>query len=268
MTTRELLLSAWAPGIAVPLLCLLAIVLYAARYRRRLQPRAAFHAAAVALFFVALASPIGVLARGYLFSAHMLQHLILVLAVPPLLLLGLPRQPDADPPREGSAGVYIGSWLAGAAAMWIWHERTLCNAAATVPAVQWLQTITLLLMGFAFWRPILAPRDSDRLPPFQGILYLFTSCVTCTVLGIMVTFSPVEVCNAYMHPVDSLGVLPLIRDGWGLSRRGDQELGGLMMWVPACFVYAAAILATLSRYYQGERPSLASAPARGRRGGR
>jgi putative membrane protein len=256
MTTKELLLSAWDPGTVVPLLCAFALAAYLAHFRRRLEPRSAFFVLAVALFFVALASPIGVLAHGYLFSAHMLQHLLLMLGVPPLVFLGLPRERDLAHPRGAGAVAYGGAWLAGVGAMWIWHAPTLCNAAAVSTTVQWCQTASLLAMGLAFWRPILAPRLLDRLPVFSGILYLFAACVACTLLGIMVTLSPVEVCGAYMHPVDSLGVMPLLQGRWGLSHQADQEIGGLMMWVPACLVYAAAILVTLGRYYGEEHRSL------------
>jgi cytochrome c oxidase assembly factor CtaG len=257
VTTRSLLLSAWDPGTVVPLACILALGAYGFRYRGRLDARAVFFGLAVAIFFVALASPIGVLARGYSFSAHMLQHLLLMLVVPPLVLLGLPREraPRASPPRDRGAFGYLGPWVAGVGAMWFWHAPSLCNAAAVSPSVQAFQTASLLGMGYAFWRPILAPCVADRLPAFAAILYLFAACVACTILGIVVTLSPVEVCSAYTHPVDSLGVLPLLRDGWGLSCRADQEIGGLMMWVPACFVYAAAILATIGRYY-GEEQTL------------
>ncbi len=257
MTTKELLLSAWAPGLAVPLLCVLALLLYGLRFRGRHGRRAALFGAAVAVFFVALASPVGVLARGYLFSAHMLQHLLLMLAVPPLLLLGLPRPPDPAQaaPGDSDRTVMVGAWLAGVGAMWIWHARPLCNAAAQIPVVQGFQTASLIAMGLSFWRPILAPRAADRLPPFPAMLYLFSACVACTILGIVVTLSPVEVCSAYMHPTDALGILPLLRDDWGITCKVDQQLGGLMMWVPPCLVYGAAILATLGRYYAGERGS-------------
>jgi putative membrane protein len=264
MTTKELLLSAWDTGAVVPFLCVLALAAYWAHFRRRrLGARPGFFVLAVAIFFLALASPIGTLARGYLFSAHMLQHLLLMLAVPPLVLLGLPREHDSARPREWSALGYGGPWAAGVGAMWIWHARTLCNAAAVSTAVQWVQTGSLVVLGLAFWRPILAPRLSDRLPVFSAVLYLFAACVACTILGIVVTLSPVEVCSAYMHPVDSLGAMPLLRDGWGLSHQADQELGGLMMWVPACLVYAGAILATLGRYYGEEhRAPLTTGDAR------
>ena len=115
-----------------------------------------------------------------------------------------------------------------------------------------LQTLTLVMMGLAFWRPILDPAVSRRMPVFPAMIYLFAACVACTVLGIIVTLSPVEVCSAYLHPLDTLGVLPLVRDGWGMSRQADQQIGGLLMWVPACLIYAAAMLATLGRYYAEE----------------
>ena len=63
MTTNELILSAWAPGLVVPILCVVALGVYGIHFRRRLTRRGAFFVLGVALFFLALASPIGVLAR-------------------------------------------------------------------------------------------------------------------------------------------------------------------------------------------------------------
>jgi cytochrome c oxidase assembly factor CtaG len=262
MTTTELLVSAWDRGVLVPLLCLSALGAYGVKLRGRHDTRALFFLAAVVLFFLALASPIGVLARGILFSAHMLQHLILVLAVPPLVLLALPRTADEAPVRPMEPLGTTGAWLAGVGAMWIWHARILCNAAATIPWVQGFQTASLLVMGLAFWRPIVASRHADRLPPLAAMLYLFAACVACTVLGILVTLSPVQVCTAYAHPSDTLGALPLLRDGWGLTCKADQEIGGLLMWVPSCLVYAFAILAALGRYYAEGRPAAVTAGGR------
>jgi putative membrane protein len=259
VTTRTLLLSAWAPTVGVSLLCAVAVLTYGVYFRGRHSARSAYFIAAVALFFLALCSPIGVLARGYLFSAHMLQHLILLLAVPPLMLLGVPRAravsrgPSASAAVRGSGGgalAFALPWLAGVGAMWLWHERTLCNAAGSSSVVQSLQTASLLALGVVFWRPILAPRMTDRFAPFAAILYLFSACIACTVLGILVTFSPVAVCSIYVHPVDTLGILLLLRDEWGLSSRVDQQLGGLIMWLPTCLVYGGAILGTLGRYYR------------------
>jgi cytochrome c oxidase assembly factor CtaG len=115
-----------------------------------------------------------------------------------------------------------------------------------------MQTISLMLMGGAFFWPILGPRASSRLTPFAGMLYMFTACTACTLLGILVTFSPVQVCSVYAHPVDRLGALSLIRDGWGLTPKADQEIGGLMMWVPGCMIYLGSILSLYARYMRDE----------------
>ena len=163
-----------------------AAALYVAVHRTRLGPRAACFAAALAIFVVALASPIGTLADGYLFSAHMLQHLLLVLVVPPLALLGLP--PRTSAPR---APPLLVAWGMGVGAMWLWHAPTLCNAAAQSQLVHRVQEATLVAMGLGFWYPVLAPSAARRIAPLGGILYLFTACIACTILGILVTFSPV-----------------------------------------------------------------------------
>jgi putative membrane protein len=259
VTSAELL-AVWEPTPTIATITVGSLALYAAFVRGRFDRRTPWFAAGVAVFFVALASPLGVLANGYLFSAHMLQHLLLVLVVPPLLLLGLPRGPEvaATPSRLHPAYHYGSPWLAGVGAMWIWHARALCDAAATSPGVRWFQTVSLITLGLAYWRPVFSPRSQDCYPPFAAVLYLFSACVACTILGILLTFSPLTVCSVYAHPVDRLGVLPLLRDDWGLTPAADQQLGGLMMWVPACFVYAAAILTMLARYYRDEQvPPLA-----------
>jgi cytochrome c oxidase assembly factor CtaG len=255
VTTARLLLTAWALDPFALAVAVASVVAYGVYVRRlgRFDGRAAFAATAAALFALAFVSPMGVLARGYLFSAHMLQHLLLVLVVPPLALLALPGREDharSGPGPRGAARAL--AWGLGLGAMWLWHAPALCDAAATSLAVQRVQTLSLLAMGGAFWWPIFAPLAARRLPPLAAIVYLFTACVGCTVLGVWVTFSPVSPCSVYARPVDGLGVLPLLRSGWGLTPRADQEVGGLLMWVPACLVYAAAILAMLARHFREE----------------
>jgi len=247
MTTGEVLTSLWQVDL-VGLASLVAFVAagVATRVDRSLA-RALPLGFAIVVLAVALLSPVGRLADGYLFSAHMLQHLLLVLVVPPLVLLSLGSVPSPASPAARSGRAWIPGWLLGVGAMWLWHAPTLCNAAATSVAVHRLQEASLLGMGTAFWWPALSPLPRARLSPLGGMAYLFTACVACTLLGVIVTFSPVEVCSVFAHPNDSLGVLPLLRDGWGLTPERDQRIGGLLMWVPACLVYGAGILAQLGR---------------------
>ena len=142
--------------------------------------------------------------------------------------------------------------------MWLWHVPSLCSASATNPWVHLLQGTTLLLMGTAFWWPIIGPWRSQWLPPLIGVLYLFSACVGCTILGIILTFAPLGVCPAFLHPADRLGILILLRDDWGLTPAKDQQLGGLLMWVPPCFVYLCGIFGLLGRWYTGPDPELAT----------
>ncbi len=250
MTTTDLLGSCWRFDPVALLACAGAIALRGTR--RGWALRDAHLAAALVVLLIALVSPVGTLADGYLFSAHMLQHLLLVLVVPPLALLGLGRA-DGEHARRARVPPVV-PWSLGVGAMWLWHAPTLCNAASRTPSVHLVQEISLLAMGGAFWAPVLGPRAGGRLPPLGAVVYLFTGCVACTLLGIAITFSPVEVCSVFANPVDHLGVMPLVRDGWGLTAARDQQMGGLLMWVPACLVYGAAILAVLARVLRDADP--------------
>jgi cytochrome c oxidase assembly factor CtaG len=204
--------------------------------------------AAAAVVALALLSPVDALSRGTLFSAHMLQHMLLVLAAPPLALLACPRFAGT---RFLGWSLVVSFWLLGVGAMWLWHRPALCDAAARSGAVHTLQTVSLVAMGGAFWWPILSPRVEHRLPALAAMAYLFTACLACTLLGASLTFSPVEVCASYAQPTDPLHALALVRGRWGLTPAVDQMLGGLLMWVPGCTVYTGCIVAMLARYLRG-----------------
>jgi cytochrome c oxidase assembly factor CtaG len=253
MTTTDLLLFAWRFDPVAPLACAAAVAAYAAtRSKDREGFRFGYLTAALLVLGVALLSPLGTLADGYLFSAHMMQHLLLLLVVPPLTLLGLSGSGSLTPRLTGRArpsSLVPGAWLGGVAAMWLWHAPALCNAATRSVTVHLVQEVSLLGLGTLFFWPILAPQTSARLPPLAGIVYLLTGCLACTLLGVAVTFSPVEICAAYLYPADRLGALPLLRDGWGMTPERDQQIGGLLMWLPACLIYGAGILGILAGWY-------------------
>ncbi len=270
MMTQQFLTSAWDWPPAVVALCALALVGYAQLRRFRFSGGSLFLLAAVAVFLLAVASPVAALADGYLFSAHMLQHLLLQLVVPPLVLLSLPAAPVPKALEHGWLKPVstilrrpVLTWFMGLGAMWLWHVPTLCSASASSASVHVLQGASLLLMGTAFWWPIIGPWRSDWLTPLLGVLYLFSACVGCTILGIILTFAPLGVCPVFLHPVDRLGILPLIQDNWGLSPARDQQLGGLLMWVPPCFVYLCGIFGLLARWYRGPDPELAASAGSG-----
>ena len=264
MTTSQFFISAWSGNPWVIAGCAAALLMGGARFR----PPTAWLLLATAVFFVTLCSPLDALADGYLFSAHMLQHLLLLLIVPLLIWLGWSGR---TAPQDLENGRWrwanwilrppVATWLMGVGGMWLWHAPTLCNAAGSNVWVHHLQSASLLGMGLAFWWPIIGPRTGQRLAPPAGMIYLFTACLGCTLLGIIITFSPVEVCSIYLHPLDRLGILPLIQDQWGLTPAKDQQLGGLLMWVPACLIYFFGILGLLVRWYREPGPESAPAAA-------
>src|SRR5665213_2080892 len=89
MTTAQFILSGWTWNPVVLLTGACALVIYLAAFRDR--RRIGWFTAALAVFLLTLLSPLNTLADGYLFSAHMAQHILLLLIVPALLLLSLPR---------------------------------------------------------------------------------------------------------------------------------------------------------------------------------
>jgi putative membrane protein len=247
MTTQQFLTSAWTWNIAA--LVFSGVALTAYLWAFNINRRILYLLAALAVFVLTLMSPINALAAGYLFSAHMLQHILLLLIVPALVLMSLPRWVSLGPRSWVITNPLVG-WIAGVGAMWLWHARPLCNAAVSLQLVNALQICSLLLLGAIFWRQILAPREEERLSPPGAVLYLFSACVACSILGILITFSPVSVCPIYAQPgADRLGILNLIQANWGITPDKDQQIGGLLMWVPMCLVYLSAIVAQLGRWF-------------------
>jgi putative membrane protein len=259
MTTQQFLTSEWTWNTAA--LVFSGVVLTAYLWAFDINRRILYLLAGLALFVLTLISPLNALASGYLFSAHMLQHILLLLIVPALLLMSLPRWVSLGSRSWLIANPFVG-WIAGVGAMWLWHARPLCNAAVSSQLVNALQICSLLLLGAIFWRQILGSREEERLSPPGAVLYLFSACVACSVLGILITFAPVSVCPIYAQPpADRLGFLNLVQANWGITPDKDQQIGGLLMWVPMCLVYLTAIIAQLARWFVHP---VASAPVTGK----
>jgi len=219
--------------------------------------RAAPFLAGVVVLFLALDSPLDVLGDRYLFSAHMVQHLLLILVVPPLLLLGMPpalADLERYPPCVRRAGRVLSypavAWTLGVGTMVVWHVPGLYNAALRGEAIHITQHLSFLITSTIFWWPVLAAAGTERLAPLPAVLYLMGAALAGSILGIIVTFAQVGLYPAYLHPIDPFGIELLIRNGWGLSPQSDQELGGLVMWILGGLVYLWAILGVMARWYR------------------
>jgi len=256
MSTEQFFLTAWTWNPLV--LTISGVGLAAYLFAFGAQGRPTWFLLALSVFVLTLVSPLNALASGYLFSAHMMQHISLLLIVPALFILSLPRSLSLRW-RPRFVAHPVAGWIAGVGAMWVWHWPTLCNAAVASRSVYALQIVSLLVLGTLFWIQVIAPREEERLSPPGAVLYLFSACITCSALGIILTFSPVTVCSIYALPVsDRLGMWDTIRTGWGFTPEKDQQIGGLLMWVPMCFIYLGAIFAQIPRWF-GEAP--AASPA-------
>jgi cytochrome c oxidase assembly factor CtaG len=230
----------WEPSVVVG--CAALAIGYLAIARKRGLNRALYFLAGVLLLLLDLVSPIDTLGDQYLFSAHIVQHFLLALVIPPLLLLGTPAfELGAFTRLERAAGQPPVSWLLGVGVMLAWHIPVLFNAALANEGLHICQHVSFLLTGTIFWWPILGPLQNRHLSPFGAVSYLFGACLCCSLLGAFLTFGPVGLYPAYLNTPARV---------WGLDPKSDQQLGGLLMWVPGCFVYLAGIISRVVRWQE------------------
>jgi putative membrane protein len=249
--------SAWEfdPGVVIPLA--LSGVLYAIGSRRHsgltsLQ-RLCFWAGWLSLG-AALISPLHPLGE-VLFSAHMVQHEVLMLVAAPLLVVSrplvtflwaLPFEWRRTLGRWSKTNMIRSPWLwvtapfvawwIHALAIWLWHAPILFQATLTNDLVHTAQHLSFFLSALLFWWALFYAHG--RRAYGGGVLYIFTTAIHTGILGALLTFAP-----RLWYPVYSKTTEP-----WGLSPLQDQQIGGLIMWVPASLVYLAAGLALFAAW--------------------
>jgi cytochrome c oxidase assembly factor CtaG len=200
-----------------------------------------------------------------LFSAHMTQHEILMLVSAPLIILGRPqiaavwslsvrwrqniRLVTNNSTFETAWHFVTGSFAAfliHAAALWIWHIPTLFDATLESDAVHALQHASFFGTALLFWWAIVNS-GLEWKSSFVGVLFLFLTSLHSGILGAFLTFTRQIWYPVYQNSTASYGLTPL----------EDQQLGGLIMWVPAGLVYIGAGLIMFARMLsQTERRSL------------
>jgi cytochrome c oxidase assembly factor CtaG len=243
-------LQGWVfdPAITIPLA--LAALLYwrgAAPGRGTQKWEARCYWAGWLTLFFSLVTPLHGMGE-VLFSAHMTQHELLMLVAAPLLVLGRPLVPClwSVPARwrrtlarpflapvtqrlwHAATQPFHAWWIHGVA-LWVWHIPVLYDASVRSDTVHALQHATFLASALLFWWALLrAPRS--RRAYGTAAVYVFGTAVHSSVLGAMLTFAP-----SIWYPVyqDTTWA-------WGLSALEDQQLGGLIMWIPAGVLYTAA----------------------------
>jgi putative membrane protein len=201
---------------------------------------------------VALVSPLHQ-AGERAFTAHMIEHELLMLAAAPLLSLSHPLRAMiwAFPTRArqglggvGRSGPIQAPWrvltepltatFLQAAALWLWHLPSLFDLALKNGAWHAAQHLAFLVTALLFWSAVIRP--GERLG--RVVAGLFLTSIVAGALGAFMALSASPWYERYAH----LGMT-----AWGLTPAEDQQLAGLLMWIPGGLVHALAALALLAK---------------------
>jgi len=209
---------------------------------------------AIGLILITTSSPLHFLAMHVYFSAHMITHIVLLLIAGPLLVMSIRPNPSAHMLKRMSTFLHKRSWLAwltAIAIMWSWHIPSVFDASFAgmngFTLMPLLHTGSMLLAGMIFSWPLIGPLPKTHIHPLSGIIYLATACISCSLLGLLITFAPLHSFGHYLSVGAPMKGMPL--NPWGLSPGTDQQVAGLIMWVPCCFVYLSGCLYLLQRWF-------------------
>jgi putative membrane protein len=241
---------------------------YSAAYRaRRTVPRpwrAYAYLAGVLTLALALLGPLDDWS-GVLFSAHMVQHLLLTVVGPPLLALGRPvqvllrglpsaprrallRQTLGRPPVRGLLAKLVHPIVLALAvngSVLIWHLPALYSAALRQPFIHELEHACFFGSALLFWWALVGPElpRAHRLSTSAALLLLFTTWMASDLLGATLTLA-----STLLYPDYAATPKP-----WGLTALADQRLGGLIMWVGGGVFYATVMVGRLVAPYLSPR---------------
>ena len=213
---------------------------WAERVERR---QIAMFLAAMAIIFAALQGPLHELSDYYSFSAHMVQHLLVTLIMPPLLLKGIPEWlirpvlalPGVFPVARFLTSPFIAFALFNVVFA-LWHSPGFYQRALGDPAVHSLEHILFMSTAVLTWWPIFSPTALlPRLNDPLQMLYLFAQSIIPTVLGALITFADIVLYPFYAAAPRVIGLSPL----------DDQQAAGLLMWLGG----AAIVLLVLTHRF-------------------
>jgi putative membrane protein len=197
--------------------------------------RTAAFAAGLAVIWIAAASPLAHLDH-HLLTAHMVQHLLLmVLAAPLILLAARPgRLPESSPHP-------VFCWLAGTLTVILWHVPPVFELALQSHYWHFIEQASFLIAGILFWWPVLHPGLAT--PRWSIPIYLFLATLPCDALSAFLTFCGHVVYRQYLSAHGHSGLSPL----------QDQALAGALMWVTVTFAYMIPALVLTAQLLSGER---------------
>lgn len=196
--------------------------------------------------FVALVSPIDRLGEGISLSAHMVQHLMLTLVAPPLLLAGTPRwllRPLVSTPLTLKIGRFITHPLVAFFIFNIvfigWHVPYLYELTLHNQFIHIFEHLMFFGTATLTWWPVFSALDELPAPsPGLQCIYLFFQSLPPTILGALITFASVIVYPTYARSPGAFGLSPIL----------DQHTAGLIMWVPGSLAYFTVLTIVFFRW--------------------
>ena len=219
----------------VLLLALAGLVLAWNRFAGSASDRRQWLAAATALALLLFVSPFCAFTSA-LFSARVTHHVLLTAGIAPLLMLAVPRERLQVP---GSLAL----WTAvQAVVFWLWHAPPLYAAALSSDAVYWAMQLTLLVSAVGFWAVLRRASEAG------AVAALLASTVQMGLLGAIITFADVALYAPHLATTAP----------WGLSPLEDQQLAGLIMWVPTAGLYLGIALFAANRWLAREERGTAT----------
>ena len=203
---------------------------------------------------LALLSPLDALSNA-LASAHMVQHLLLLLVAAPLLALSAPSSailrgsPLAVRRASGRwrrrLGLTHGNlavlrhpaavWLLQVGVLWFWHAAAPYDAALDNQFLHLLEHASFLVTAVLFWHVVIGVRGAARVSGGLGVLLVFAMAMQSVFLSVLLTFARTPWYSGYATTTAS----------WGLDPLTDQQLAGVIMWIPAGGIYLLVALALL-----------------------
>ncbi|MBM4343289.1 MAG: cytochrome c oxidase assembly protein [Deltaproteobacteria bacterium] len=203
--------------------------------RRKLRGAAATRAqqgcyyGGLAVMYVSLDGPLHHLADELLFSAHMLQHMLLQLVWAPLIILGVPAwlwQALYELPGAGAFARFISrpwpAFWAFQAAMWVWHLPRLYTLALEVHAWHIVEHLCFMVTAVVFWFVVIAPLPQLARSLPKRMAFIFLNMTAMKTLGLILTMSSVILYPFYV-------TAPRV---FGIDVLSDQQVGGMIMWMP------------------------------------
>ena len=215
--------------------------------------------AGLAVMLLSLNGPLHDLSDSFLFSAHMVQHLVLTLIVPPLLIAGTPaslfRQALRSPAVARVARVIsrpVVCYATFNVVLTLWHLPLFYNLAVAHHPVHIAQHLMFLTAATLMWWPLMSPLpELPRLPYPKQMLYCFLKTIPMSIIAIFITYADEVLFPAYASA-------PRV---WGISPMQDQLFGGLIMWIPGGLFFACVMAVVFFKWAARDSDSSAGAQA-------